>query len=210
MESSRAHGFSHRHFTGYMSDLLYIPIELLMSHQDRSVTSDAPQGHISPPSFPCSSAFRASVPSLLRRSESSFSAWRSWLFSLVWRSEPLFSVWRSKPLFRFGVQSHYSFSYLAFRATFSASAFRAILITYSVSAFRAILITSQYRCLEPSSSHLSWRSEPSLLSFGVQSHHCLIPGFGVQSRHHLPARLSEPPCLLVYDVQSRLFSAWHS
>ena len=31
MGSSQAHGFSHRHFARYMSDLLYIPIGLLMS-----------------------------------------------------------------------------------------------------------------------------------------------------------------------------------
>ncbi|RVW29035.1 hypothetical protein CK203_088879 [Vitis vinifera] len=47
MESSQAHRFSHHHFTGYMSDLLYTPIESLMIHPDRSVTSDAILGHIS-------------------------------------------------------------------------------------------------------------------------------------------------------------------
>ena len=48
MESSQAHRFSHRHFVGHMSDLLYIPIGLLMSYPDRSVTPDAILGHISP------------------------------------------------------------------------------------------------------------------------------------------------------------------
>ena len=116
------------------------------------------------------------------------------------RSEPSsshFQLRRSEPsLLSIGVQSHrYHFSVSAFRAIsiasqyrrlepslsllsigvqshfhrFSVSTFRAILITFLVAAFRAI--TSQYRRSEPSSLHFQlWRSEPSLLSIGVQSH----------------------------------------
>ncbi|RVW43613.1 hypothetical protein CK203_104164 [Vitis vinifera] len=140
------------------------------------------------------------------------------LLSIGVQSHHIFSIGVQSPPHRIlsiGVQSH--------SHHFSVSTFRAI--TFSASAFRAILIASQYWCSEPSSSHLcpvfraiiitssSRCSEPSSLtrltlshifSFGVQSHHCLILGFGVQSRHHLPARLSEPLCLLVYDVQIRL------
>ena len=53
-------------------------------------TFDAHTGAISPHHSLFNSVFRASVSSLLRRSESSFSAWRSWLFSLVWRSKLYF------------------------------------------------------------------------------------------------------------------------
>ncbi|KAL6324357.1 hypothetical protein AAG906_012961 [Vitis piasezkii] len=45
--SSRARGLSYHHFIGSHVDLLCIPIELFMSHQDRSGTSDAILGHIS-------------------------------------------------------------------------------------------------------------------------------------------------------------------
>ena len=179
-------------------------------------------GHISPHHSLFSSVFRDSVPSLLRRSESSFSAWHSWLFSLVWRSEPLFcfgvqirtfsfgvqshlsvSVWRLEPLFifLFGVQSH--FFHLAFRAAFS---FRHPVLSLSV-----------------------WRSEPLfLLSLGVQSryhflfdvqsHHCFSISafraivsfsFGVQSRSS--PSLGIQSHLSSFGVQSHYpFPAWHS
>ena len=125
-------------------------------------------GHISPSSFPCSSAFRAIVITpQCRRSELSS--------SLLCRRLEL-----SSSLLSFGVQSRcISFisafgavfrSYMAFRAIayFRSGVQSRVLFLFGIqshvllaSAFRAIVITPQCRRSELSSS---------LLSFGVQSH----------------------------------------
>ncbi|RVW21924.1 Retrovirus-related Pol polyprotein from transposon 17.6 [Vitis vinifera] len=154
------------------------------------------------------------------------------LFSLR-RSEPCFvSAWRSEPspifalaframfLFLFGVQSHVSFvrrlesslsllsignqshphhifsfgvqshHYRVPRFRRSEPCFVSVWRSepcFVRSAFRVIVITSQYRRLKPSSSHF---------------HH--LSSFGIQSHYPFPTWRLEPPCLLVYDVQSRL------
>ncbi|RVW23334.1 hypothetical protein CK203_100947 [Vitis vinifera] len=74
-------------------------------------------------------------------------------------------------------------------------------VTVLVLAFRAIIghqfdVQSQPMLVFPFG--VQSRSPPS---FGIQSH---LSSFGVQSHYPFPAWLSEPPCLFVYDVQSRL------
>ena len=45
-ELSQARGFPRPHFRGFMLDPLYVPMELSLSHQDRSGTSDTILGRI--------------------------------------------------------------------------------------------------------------------------------------------------------------------
>ena len=159
-------------------------------------------------------AFRATVPSQLRRSELSYllnynvqsypsqfgvqscylfliSAFRATVSSKLQRSELSYLLSydiQSRPS-QFGVQSHHLFSIWAFRAIIffqlGAQSHRSFLVT----TFRAA-ISSQLRCSK--SSFTIWRSEPlSLLNFGIQSHHPFL------------VMRSEPPYLLSYDIQSR-------
>ena len=151
-----------------MLDPLYIPIEVLLSYQDRSGIYDAILGHISPSSFPCSSAFRVVFSFLhgvqshcllsFRRSEPCFvPTWRSEplpIFASVFRAMLCF-IWRSEPPFIRGLRHSESSCH-----TFS-------------STFRAIFCSL-------------WRSEPSLsllslmfrvvFSSGVQSHYIIHSG----------------------------------
>ncbi|RVW25748.1 hypothetical protein CK203_110119 [Vitis vinifera] len=136
---------------GYISDMLRVPSVLFSGYQDRSDTSDAILGHISPTLFPCSLAFRAAV-------HSRFTTFRVIIITSQFRRSELSSVFRS-----------------TFRVASSVSAFRVVITSqfdvqshhhhFSVSAFRAIIgfqIDIQSHILESSSS---------LLSFGVQSYH---------------------------------------
>ena len=67
-------------------------------------------------------------------------------------------------------------------------------------AFRATTVSQLWR-LEPLLVFPFGVQSRSLPLFGIQSH---LSSFGVQSHYLFPAWHSEPPCLLVYDVQSRL------
>ena len=146
--------------------------------------------HSESPCHAFSSVFRA-ITSQYQRSKPSSSHFQ------FWRSEPSLShsrFRRSKPS---------PLPSLTFMVAFPISAFRAIIITsqFGVQSHHR----SQFRRSEPSSSLLSfWRSESSsLLSFGIQSHHCfsvlafraitifslafravITSQFGVQSHHH--------------------------
>ena len=129
--------------------------------------------------------------------------------------------------FSFGIQSHHRVfslmfkviiitSQLDFRVTVLVLAFRAI-IGHQFDVHSRILnfdVQSHHHfSAQRSESHFQYqRSEPMLVfpfgvqsrsppSFGIQSH---LSSFGVQSHYPFPAWLSEPPCLFVYDVQSRL------
>ncbi|RVW81098.1 Transposon Ty3-I Gag-Pol polyprotein [Vitis vinifera] len=169
--------------------------------------------------IPFSSTFRAIIASQFRRSEPSslpnfdvqshhpflVSVFRAIIASQFWRSEPpslpslafraviASQFWCSKPssLLRFGIQSHHRFSVSTFRAIIASQFWHSEPSSFSILAFK-----SHHRF----PSLLVRRSElPSLLSFGVQSHH---PS---QFRHSEPPssqfRHSEPPSLLSFDVQ---------
>ena len=98
------------------------------------------------------------------------------ILSQLWRSEPSSSsVWRLESHLQLGIQSHYLFSIMAFRAFIffnlvfrdASSVWRSEPLSFFSLAFRTV---------SP-----AWRSESlSLLSYGVQGLHLLQ--FGVQSR----------------------------
>ena len=136
--------------------------------------------HISPSSFPCSLAFRATIHSrfmTFRVIMSHFQFGVQSHFSNFASSEPpsflsfnvqshhfSVSAFRAIITSLFGVQSHrYHFLVLTFKAIitssfgvqshcyhFLVSVFKAILIAFSVSTFTAIIITFQFRRSKPS------------------------------------------------------------
>ncbi|RVW63840.1 hypothetical protein CK203_055589 [Vitis vinifera] len=185
----------------YISNLLCIPMELFSSYHDRLDTYDVILGHISLLQL-WSLAFKATMPSHLRRLESSFSAYipiislvlafrvvisslafRVHGFSLTFIAIIIFQFQRLEPslFFSFSVQSHHHSQFRRLEPSSLLSFGVQSHHHFSVSAFRAIIV-SRFRRLEPS----------SFLGFGIQSHHhfsvsafraIIIHSFGLKSHN---------------------------
>ena len=130
---------------------------LFSGYQDGSVTSNAILGHISPSSFPCSLAFRATIHS------------RFMTFRVIMSH------------FQFGVQSH--FSNFASSEPPSFLSFNVQSHHFSVSAFRAIIITSQFRHSKPSLSLFNFGVQSHHYRFLVSAFRAVVTSqIDVQSR----------------------------
>ena len=160
---------------------------------DQGLWQHATLGRISPSSFPCSLAFRATIHPLS-------TSFRAIMSNFQFGVQSHFSS--------FGVQSHHRFSVSVFKAIVSFSfgvqsrsshslGIQSHLSSFGIQSHHRFSI-SAFRAIVSFSFGVQSRSSPSL---GIQSH---LSSFGVQSHYPFPAWRSEPPCLLVYDVQSRL------